>query len=338
MRLSAIGEIRIFIWVSCTTFLWWFFRSYLFLMVLLLLAVFAVLGGISLYSARNSLALRMDKPSHSVGKDTDFALEMRIENPRKFVWFTAELAYHIENIFTGTRERKKHRLFVQPGKGCEVRQMVKSQYVGRIELRIDSFVIYDLLHLFYLEGMQMQDTGVIVYPFSESVEGEEVYSYVDGFPKENETKKRGTDYNPDYEVREYIPGDELKSIHWKLSAKRDELMVRQRLASGREKINILLPLEEDKACNDGLVASLYSLGQLLLYKEYPMEIYWCGTGNELRAMYVAELGELEAVINEILSGYGVHAPGSAQAQMQLEHPGEAYIIIQTGAYKGAYIR
>ena len=67
-------------------------------------------------------------------------------------------------------------------------------------------------------------------------------SYIEGFPGENESRKRGVEFNPDYEIREYSAGDELKNIHWKLSAKQGEMMVRERLSAGREKINVLLPL------------------------------------------------------------------------------------------------
>ena len=35
----------------------------------------------------------------------------------------------------------------------------------------------------------------------------------------------------DYDLRDYHPGDSIRSIHWKLSAKRDQLIVRELLAS-----------------------------------------------------------------------------------------------------------
>ena len=41
-----------------------------------------------------------------------------------------------------------------------------------------------------------------------------------------ESKKKGYDFSEVTGIREYIPGDKLQNIHWKLSAKKDILMVR----------------------------------------------------------------------------------------------------------------
>ena len=50
---------------------------------------------------------------------------------------------------------------------------------------------------------------------------------------------------PGYEFREYSPGDSLCRIHWKLSAKRDKLMVRKDQGSGiKQKLFVLDPCLE----------------------------------------------------------------------------------------------
>ncbi|MDE6700298.1 MAG: DUF58 domain-containing protein, partial [Acetatifactor sp.] len=154
----------------------------------------------------------------------------------------------------------------------------------------------------------------------------------------NESRRRGTDYNPEYEIREYIPGDALKSIHWKLSAKQGKMMVRERLATGHEIIHVLLPLGEDRKLNDDLVEAMYGVCRLLLDGDYPVQLYWPGRGDTLQSRFMIEQGELENTLVEILSDRGFHPVGRAQEQMAVEHPGVAYILIQTGAYKGAYIR
>lgn len=357
--MSAKGALRFVILFALLFWLWNYFRSYMLFMGMFLMAGSAVVSVLLLWYNRDRLCVETVLPFNRVGRDTSFSFSVRVGNPGKFTGFTADVIYSWGNVFTGYLERQKTHLWVAPAGGSEIHQLLNSRYAGRVEVGIEEFRVYDLLHIFCLTGCRKTGADVIVWPgFSEGEDMEEIYSLVEGFPKENESKRRGTDYNPEYEVREYIPGDELKSIHWKLSAKQKKLMVRERLAAGREKINVLLPLGEDRKQNDDLMESLYGLCRLLLNREYPIQLYWPGRerkpresgsqggdaqgrisgGSTLRERFVAEQGELEHALSEILSDSGLHKPGFVEEQMSMEHPGESYIRVQTGEYKGAYIQ
>ena len=338
LRLSPGGILRYCFLLGITLYAWSFFRSYFLFLALILMVCSPVASFLLLWFARDALRVQALLPSNRVGRGTEFFFGITVYNPRKFAAFTADVTYRWGNLFTGYSEQKKQHLWIAPGGGSEIRQLLSSRYAGRVEVRIEDFEVFDLFHMFCLRGCDRSDAYVIVWPGFSEAEEEEIYSCVEGFPQENETKRRGTDYNPDYEIREYVPGDELKSIHWKLSAKQRKLMVRERLATGREKINVLLPLGADRQENDGLMEAVYALCRLLLHKEYPVQLYWPGRGETLRGRFMAEQGELESALGEVLSDSGLHLSGEAQTQMSVEHPGESYIMIQTGAYKGAYIR
>lgn len=338
LRLSLRGTLRFGILLGFALCAWGFFRSYLLFLALILIVCCPVVSLLLLWFSRNTLRVRAELPGNRVGRDTDFPLAVHVYHPGRLAAFTADVTYSRSNLFTGFTEREKKHLWVAPSGGSEVKLLMSSRYAGRVEVRIESFEVYDLFHIFCLRGCDREDADVLVWPgFAESGP-EDLQSCVESFPGENETKKRGTDYNPDYEIREYIPGDEWKSIHWKLSAKQGKWMVRERLATGREKIHVLLPLGEDIRQNDMLVEALYSLCRLLLDREYPVQLHWPGRGDILRSCFVAEQGELENALSEILSDSGMHRTGGAESLMATEHPGESYILIRTGAYKGAYIR
>lgn len=338
LSLSPGGIFRHCILMALILWAWNFFRSYFLFLSLILMICSPIVSFLLLWFSRDSLKVQAVLPTNRVGKEKDFFFNIRLYNPRRFAAFTADVTYCWSNLFTGYSEEKDRRVWLAPGGFSEIKQRLSSRYAGGVEARIEAFKVFDLFHIFCLHVLDKSDADVIVWPAFSEADGGEIYDYVDDFPKENETKKRGTDYNPDYEVREYIPGDELKTIHWKLSAKQDRLMVRERLATGREKINVLLPLGEDKKINDGLMEAMYTLCSLLLHKEYPIQLYWPGNGNALLGRFVAEQGELENVLEEILSDSGLHPSGTAEEEMSVKCPGESYILIQTGAYKGAYIR
>ena len=337
LALSPLGIIRYCILLFFTLWIWNFFRSYFLFLALMLTLCCPIVSFLLLWFHRDKLWVQAILPNNRVGRSAEFYFDISMHNPGRVAAFTANITYSWSNIFTGYTERRKQHLWLVPG-GGRLRQLLSSRYAGRVEVRMEAFEVYDLLHMFCLHGCERTDAYVIVWPAFTEADEEELHSCVEGFPEENELKKRGTDFNPDYEVREYIPGDELRSIHWKLSAKQERLMVRERLALGRDKINILLPLTEDRQLNDDLMESVYALGRLLLHKGYPIQLYWPGRIDALRGLFVAEQGELENALSEILSDSGLHPRGKAERQMSVEHPSESYILIQTGAYKGAYIR
>lgn len=338
LRLSPGGTLRFVILFGLTLFLWGFFRSYLLLMALVLLVCCPVVSFVLLWISRDGLGARAVLPDRRIGTNVKAAMDIRVSNPRRFTAFTADITYSHSNLFTGYTAREKRHIWVAPAGGSAICHDLISQYAGRVEAKIENVEFYDLFHIFCLQGCDRTDAHVIVWPDFSEAEEQELNSCVENFPGENESRRRGTDYNPDYEIREYIPGDELKSIHWKLSAKQGRMMVRERRAAGREKMNVLLPLGEDRAQNDLLMKSVYALCRLLLEKEYPVQLYWPGHGEQLREFFMAEQGELENVLCEILSDSGLHPSGTAEDQMAAEHPGVSYIMVQTGAYKGAYIR
>lgn len=338
LRLRVQGTIGFLAVFAVILWMWSFFRSYMLFMVMLLMIAAVILSAVSLWHVCDRIQAEVVLPHHRVGKNTDIPVDIRFASPLRFAGFAVDVTYRCENSFTGSVEERTEKLWAAPGKGGKLQYLLNSRYAGRLRISVEECRVYDFLHLFCLTYRAVKEAEALVWPvFSEGEAAEELYACVEGFPKENESRRRGVEYNPDYEIREYIAGDELKSIHWKLSAKQGKMMVRERLAAGREKVNVLLPLGENLDENDALIESLYGMCRLLLSKEYPIQLFWQGAGRELCSRYIVESGELENALGEILSIDGRHVSGFIEEQMSIEHFGESYILVRTGAYKGAYI-
>lgn len=338
LKLSIRGTFRFFVLLLATVWLWWFFRSYFLFVAMVLVTGSAAASVLLFWNKKDGLCAEATLPADRVGRGRAFPFVIQIKNKSRFAGFGARLDYRFGNVFTQGYEKKRERLWIMPRKGACIKQRLESGYAGRIEVEIEKLVVHDAFHIVEYSDCGTSGAWTLAYPERRTADEDALSSVVEGFPDEEETKKRGTDYNPDYEVREYIAGDELKSIHWKLTAKRERLMVRERLAQGREKMNVLLPLGFDKEENDRLMDALCDVCGLLLEKGYPVQIFWQGTGEELRTRFCMEQGELDAVTAEILSASGLKQPEAAKRGMDVAHPGENYILIQTGAYQGAYGR
>ena len=105
----------------------------------------------------------------------------------------------------------------------------------------------------------------------------------------------------DYDLREYRPGDLLRSVHWKLSSKRDELVVRETLEPRRSVLLLTAdhfgPAEEVDAVLDRLQA----LSRLLLEKEAPHVVAWAHPASgEVSTFRVDGEGSLRACLEAFL--------------------------------------
>ena len=336
--ISPGGTIRYGITFCLILAAWNFFRSYLLLLMLALMVCGAAVSFLLLWGGRGGVWAEVLLPAGPVGKTVQFPFSVRVHNSHRLAAYTADLTYSWHNLFTGASGRETRHLWVAPSSGGGIGQSMGSSFAGRVEVRLERLAVYDLLHLFCLRQCERRDADVIVWPRTAENEEEKVSDCVEGFPGENELPKRGVDYNPDYEVREYQPGDELKNIHWKLSAKQRELMVRQRLSTGRDVMKVLLPLGESREQNDGLMDAGYGLCRALLREEYPIRLYWPGSAGRLRQCYVAEEGDLDRAVSEILSNSGIRGRDDVREQTAGEELNGGYIEVRTGAYRGAYIR
>ncbi len=99
---------------------------------------------------------------------------------------------------------------------------------GSREIRVKSLALTDMLGLFSFPMEGGQSFVCTVYPFEGQIHAR-LKQHIDREqPGEiYDSKKSGMDVSEVFGLREYQEGDSLQSIHWKLSAKTDSLIVRE---------------------------------------------------------------------------------------------------------------
>lgn len=104
-----------------------------------------------------------------------------------------------------------------------------SQYAGTVEYRLRSLILYDMLGIF-CRAVSLDERRTIgimppfeLMPLEVTRRTREFLADAD----EYSTEKQGDDPSEIYQIREYRPPDSIHSIHWKLSAKEDHLMVKE---------------------------------------------------------------------------------------------------------------
>ena len=126
----------------------------------------------------------------------------------------------------------------------------------------------------------------------------------------------GSRRGEDYEVRSYRPGDPVRSIHWKLSAKWDELMVRE--AALRQRPTPLLTLDHlgPPERLDQVLDRAAGWVRALLSRDMPCVIQWVHpTNGALRGFSVADRESWESCLEALLSD-----PAPTEGRSVLEVP------------------
>lgn len=117
-------------------------------------------------------------------------------------------------------------LSVVPFDGYSVKQTVRFPFRGLYEIGVGELYITDVLHLFRLRVEQNNFSNVTVSPRVCPIYGEGGRSVSD-IPTPAVRTVDNRDLSELNNIREYRNGDSLKSVHWKLSTKSEELQVKE---------------------------------------------------------------------------------------------------------------
>ena len=108
------------------------------------------------------------------------------------------------------------------------------------QIRLTQITVWDYLHFFnFHKEVTLQKELFIFPPENDSLQFSSA-AFGEGFDEFEENGAKGNVSSNVTDIREYIPGDRLQKIHWKLSAKIHKLMVKENEQTSSHQF-ILLP-------------------------------------------------------------------------------------------------
>ena len=211
--------------------------AYLFLMyndailsaVLVLELLYPVLSLLSVHWMKKRISIGIGKVPPMGEKDKNIRIKIWIKNSSRLwnVKYKAKLC--IGNRFCPREVRKQITGMAENALREEQTFSVSSSYCGRLEISLDSLLVYDFLGIFFGK-VRIEDTASIgilpkfeLMPLEITRRTREFLADAD----EHSVEKSGDDPAEIYQIRKYRPRDSVHDIHWKLTAKADELMVKE---------------------------------------------------------------------------------------------------------------
>ncbi|MBR1591883.1 MAG: DUF58 domain-containing protein [Ruminococcus sp.] len=200
------------------------FALVLFIVMLALPVVMYIFG----YAAKKKIRVSFSLKENSVIKNQEFPIKLDIENSSIFPVGKAEAVIEYYNVFNNQIHSFRVLFPVQAKNRQSVSFMISSQFCGIVKIRCAYVNIFDPLRIFRFKTGKNTGTEIAVIPEGHDITG--TVSYSDRVNEESNNfsdVKPGDDPSEVFDLRGYNPGDKLNRIHWKLSSKKDEFIVKE---------------------------------------------------------------------------------------------------------------
>ena len=275
--------------------------------------------------AAKKLKLTANMPVN-LKKNCEGVVELTVQNPSSFPIFLCVCRIRLENQLNSEVRSMTLSCGVWPKRSQTVRATFGSPFCGRIRLTVDAVRLYDCFGLIGVRARTDAHAASVVQPdtFPQSliltassarVEEAEDYS----------TERPGSDLSEIFQIRDYVPGDSPRQVHWKLSQKYGKLIVKDASLPITRSAALFWERTEDaptSARTDAEAEIVVSLCRNLLAQSVQFTLAWNESGQFIRHL-VRDLDELIALLPRLLTAKA--EPGLSGAQLLLQTtPAGAY--------------
>lgn len=231
-----------------------------------------ILSYIIAWLGRRKLQITQDTDCAAAPKGTPASFWVRLENKGRLPIPYIRLCYHTDQ--SALRYTPAPTLCgLSVGESRRVEAQVSAKYRGRYSVGADAVYVEDYLRIFRLRCPLAQRPEVVFLPALVSVSLPDALRGV----SDSRVPVPGAveDYSSVAEILPYDPSREFRKIHWKLTARMDELMVRQFETEETARATLLLDLsplgegEKGAALEDVMIESAVSLLNALMQNDRP---------------------------------------------------------------------
>ena len=221
--------------------------------------------------------------------------------------------------------------FPQPPVSCKIRlhhsltdsvfvgqpgELIPTDHCGVMSISYDRLQIYDYLCLFRRNLKRPDKTEVYIEP--KPIPTREVLHF-SGKSVSLWRPKPGGGFSENHDLRPYRPGDDLRNIHWKMTAKTGKLIYREPIEPVQQGYLLSVTLMGSGDEIDRKLGRLVWASSQLLMKQQEHTVR-CQTGNGELSFTVAEQQELELAMQMILQGPpATEEADAAQANVLWQH-------------------
>lgn len=274
-------------------YLWSNAQSSLFLAALLLVLAPVAIVENQLAARGMRVAVRLEE-RHGQGEEGTVTVIVQAQNRSFFPAFWVQADAALKNRLTGSSYALPCEFSVRPRGQAECRFRLESLYCGRIEGEAAQAWVSDFLGLSRVRISAGGVGGCYSYPQVQELDmaALDYRRQEEIMPAERYTHTKGNDITEILNIRDYQKGDNIKTIHWKLSKKLGHKVVRELDMPANQDVILLMALSPARA-QEGewrhrVAQTALNLSQLLLQEQIFYDAVLLRDGGNAPGLYTIQ--------------------------------------------------
>lgn len=269
------NALRYLVLFALNVFVMVVFHSYINFILFMLLLLFPFYSVWSVRQVRQALGVEIELPVEPMVRGSEFYMKLKLHNASWFPLLNVTLRVQVENGFYNVSKEHTLNLPARTNGWTEVTYPLTTDYCGRITVRIAGARLMGLLGMYETDCDIRAMRECIVFPGGEERMQEAGYLYRKGVAEAMESREKGYDFSDISGIREYIPGDKLQNIHWKLSTKKDTLMVKERVSVSAMQLNVVVELTDcGMAAVEGILEIAEGICRSFVHQNLPFVVFY----------------------------------------------------------------
>lgn len=255
-KLRPVRIINYIILIALDIFLYLVLNSYFLLLAAVVMLTFPLVSAAGAVYMCRRLEMELGIGKDRLVSGEEALLELRLKNAAWFPALQSRVSLFLSNTFL---ENGAEWVVEMPVKmhGVSVLKLpLNFVNMGRFSIECKEFQLQDIMGLVIIK----RHIGILkeayVFPDGNIDALPDITNFMAGAAEAGESRHKGNDSSEVSDIREYVPGDRLRDIHWKISARQDKLMVKERVATAGSEMAMFLDLVKD----DELARQVLELG------------------------------------------------------------------------------
>lgn len=170
-----------------------------------------------------------------------------------------------------------------------------TSHCGAYTYTLKYIKIYDLLGLFCIPKRCKSSHVMMVRPLPQKPE---IMPDIEGSTTKSLHKSK-SQYSEIYDLRDYAAGDSVKNIHWKMSAKKDSILVKEPLEEELENAKIFFELSSSREEMDKRLGEIIFVSNFYLRKDIHHLVSVMSEGREI-VFEIFSFDDIENMIDKLL--------------------------------------